>query len=175
MDDKENWVDPFEILADMFNDYTEYNYENASYPEKHKDSNNMDCYTSFFPSFTLVAKKCYAINPTKEGRPKRDGSWIKSKWKYISKIVTTQYQRFTVSGKQSGDDLEDRWVKFIENGREVVSLIVYYVITLMNLYEMNMMNLSTCKFAMEYGTDHEKKQAKLWFSQQFEKTLRNSN
>ena len=34
------------------------------------------------------------------------------------------------------------------------------------------MNLSTCKFAMEYGADHEKKQAKLWFSQQFEKMKR---
>lgn len=135
LDDPER-VDPYECLAIRFNDYENYIYTNASCPVKGKDTNQMDKYASSNPLLHRVAKYCHDINPTDNTRPPRDGSWIQKHFKILSSDIKKQHLKFTKSGNQAGDDIENHWVDFMEQGGSV-TLILIYVIAVMDLCDMN--------------------------------------
>lgn len=137
LDDKEGYCDPYDTLAESFNDYEEFKYVNASFPKKHKDVNGIVVVTSEDESLIDVAKRCVDINPNDSARPKRNGEWVKVKWKELNSSIAKQYAKYNTSGRQDGSAVEKLWVEFIDSGQEAVSVVIYYVITLFNLSELN--------------------------------------
>jgi len=137
LDNKEGCCDPYDTLAESFNDYEEFKYVNASIPKKHKDANGIVVVTSEDESLNEVAKRCVDINPNDCARPKRNGEWVKAKWKELNSSIAKQYAKYNTSGRQDGSAVEKLWVEFIDNGQEAVSVVIYYVIALFNLSELN--------------------------------------
>lgn len=137
IDDADGYLDPYSILAEAFNDYSNFKYENASYPKLEHDKNGMMVITSYDEALNAVAKRCHDINPNDSNRPKRDGNWIKSKWKELNSSIAKQYAKYATSGRQDGSNIETLWVEFLDHGQDTVNVVVYYVICLFNLSELN--------------------------------------
>lgn len=112
----DGYRDPYDTLADAFNDYDNFKYENATYPTKTRDSNGIIVVSSSDPDLVMVAKRCHDINPNDSNRPRRDKNWIKSKWKESNGSILKQYAKYDKSGRQVGSNTESLWVQLLDNG-----------------------------------------------------------
>lgn len=124
LDDHQNYVDPYSLLSDAFNVYVTYIFVNASMSISFNDISGVLQYRSNDPTLHFVAEKCHAIDPRDNHRPKRDGKWIKAKWKYLNSIIGKHYSNFTRSGNQDREHMEDEWVKFLDNSQSPVRMYV---------------------------------------------------
>jgi len=139
LDDKDRHggiVDPYDDLASLFNDPNN-KYQNACAIPGALDNSGM--YVPAQPGMGLLAKQCGAINPNPSGRPIRDGSWIRNKWKEIKSTLTVYFQRYMKFGNQDGEHPYDEWVKFLDNGGTGVPLIAYYSICIFTVHDFNLM------------------------------------
>ena len=75
LDTKEPDADPYNRLAEKFNDYERYQYTNAVIIPNQLSPQG--CYVPV-PNMQSIALHCHDINPTATNRPVRDGGWIRT-------------------------------------------------------------------------------------------------
>jgi hypothetical protein len=114
-----DYMDPFQQLAEEFNDYERNIYYNCcleyfmnpvtrTATEK-KDSLGLPVYV---PGLECIGKLCYDINPTSANRPMRDGGWIRSTYRSIRPNITKALENYNKSGNQEAENIFDEWVNF---------------------------------------------------------------
>ncbi len=99
--------DPFAQIAEAFNDYKTYVYQNPviKYDAEGKPLNPMQPATSR----EALAANCWDIDPNCSGRPTRDAAWVKKTWGEMRSKLTSIRQKYKASGNQDADDPDAEW------------------------------------------------------------------
>ena len=108
---------PFQMLAEMFNDYENVVFQNATieYDEENKPRNPYEPRADM----ESIAKFCWEINPTDSSRPERDGGWLRKVWKEMRTGLTRIRESFKRSGNHDAENEYDEWLKFAHGTNDV--------------------------------------------------------
>lgn len=109
LDTKEDSIDPWNNLAEKFNNYETYNYENACIIPN--QLNSAGCFISV-PRMQAIANICHDINPSISTRPYRDGGWLRNQYRELKGKISLCYNNYNRSGNQCEENEYDEWVKF---------------------------------------------------------------
>ncbi|KAJ1390738.1 hypothetical protein B484DRAFT_439691, partial [Ochromonadaceae sp. CCMP2298] len=103
-------ADPWSRLAEKFNDYNTYRYQNACILP-----NQLDPATGTYvpvPGMESIAEHCYMFNPNMPGRPNRDAGWLRVNYRELKGKITICFTNVNRSGNQENENIYDEWVKF---------------------------------------------------------------
>jgi hypothetical protein len=90
-------ADPYNRLAEKFNNYDTYNYQNACIiPNRLTTAGT---YVAA-PLMSKIAEYCHDFNPSAADRPNRDGGWIRSKYKELKGKISICFNNYHRSGQQ---------------------------------------------------------------------------
>jgi hypothetical protein len=109
LDSKDPRADPYNRLAEKFNDYEHCRYQNAVVVP-----NKLSQHGCYIPvaGMESLALHCHDINPTATGRPIRDAGWIRTQYKDLKSKITICFQNYEKSGNQEAENVYDEWAKF---------------------------------------------------------------
>lgn len=116
LDDHDNTIDYWGILADAMNDYDKCKYINCTATVEGV-TGTMKRKPGMETAFTI----CNEINPSLglHVRPMRDAAWIKSVLRDFKKDWAVIYSNYTKSGEQDGCDRQEEFARFYQ-GKEVI-------------------------------------------------------
>lgn len=133
---RDHAVNPFNILADVYNCRLDDSAENANnfQPEnlaiKYVDGNAVTPYEARENGKISkeVATALYDIDPNQRERPNRNGDWIKKHYSELKTKVTQVWHNFSRSGQQAGDceskEGIDDWVQNFCSGQQVLQYAI---------------------------------------------------
>ena len=101
-------ADPYNRLAEKFNDYENYKYQNAVI----LSNRNVNGLYEPLPGMEELAKFCFDINPSSPGRPIRDAGWIRTQYRDLKGKISTCFSNYHRSGNQDAENIYDEWIKF---------------------------------------------------------------
>ena len=102
-------LDPWNQLAEMFNNYEGYKYQNAVVdPTKHSPHGIPVANTGM----ENLLKYCHDINPSAPNRPIRDGGFIRQQWSKMKGVISKVFTNYHLSGNQEAENVYDEWEKF---------------------------------------------------------------
>jgi hypothetical protein len=110
--------DPWNLLAEKFNDYNTYRYSNVVVQSRIDENGRRVMLLG--PGGLPVAvrgreslvKCCFDINPCQVGRPFRDGGWIRNQYRYIKGKISLCLQNYRKSGNQAAENPYDEWAEY---------------------------------------------------------------
>jgi len=109
LDNKSDDLDPWNLLAEKFNDYETFHYQNLCIvPNK---LNAAGCSIPV-PKMQAIAALCHDINPSMPGRPLRDGGWVRIQYRELKGKISLCFNNYRRSGNQEEENPYDEWVKF---------------------------------------------------------------
>jgi hypothetical protein len=59
-----------------------------------------------------IASYCFDINPSMNGRPVRDGGWIRTQYRELKTKMSVCFNNYNRSGNQEAENVYDSWVNF---------------------------------------------------------------
>ena len=90
-------ADPYNRLAEKFNNYGTYIYQNACIiPNRLTSAGTYNA----APFMSKIAEYCHDFNPTAADRPNRDGGWIRAKYKELKGKISICFNNYHKSGQQ---------------------------------------------------------------------------
>jgi hypothetical protein len=104
-------MDPFNKLAEKFNNYSLYDFQNLTI--LYVDGKPVVPYQAR-PMMTSIADNCWDLNPCFRVpiRPERNGEWIKKTWMEMRGTISKIKANYSKSGNQDGENRYDEWQKF---------------------------------------------------------------
>lgn len=102
-------ADPWNRLAEKFNNYEAYNYTNAVIKQ------NVQSPSGLYVAVTgmeAIATDCFDINPCMPGRPLRDGGWLRIQFRELKGKISQCFTNYNKSGNQEEENQYDSWTKF---------------------------------------------------------------
>ena len=110
-------LDAWQIITDAFNDYEMYIYQNQTIAYEQKDGKSVpvDPFTLSDPQYSAVFDFVKELNPSDDTRKVhiRDKEIIKNLWRTAKGVLAKAFERFYMSGKQSGNGI-DNWEEWLE-------------------------------------------------------------
>ena len=94
--------DPFNKLAEMFNNYDEFQYTNAC----------LDGSVAAKKGMQSIWNHCHSINPSAHRRPRRLGNWVRDTYCQLITTMGEIFEKWSRSGNQQAENVYDEWVKF---------------------------------------------------------------
>ena len=108
--------DPWDKLAEAFNDYDLYPYRNVTIrPQSVIESLTWQAASGM----EALAAVCYELNPCIPTRPTRNGAWLRKLWGQMRSMLTAIRLKYKASGNQEAGDEYAEWIKFAQNYGEV--------------------------------------------------------
>ena len=103
--------DPFQRLADKFNNYEDYVFQNLTV--EYTNGIMVSPYRAR-PMMTSLADNCWDLNPTVTDpmRPERNGEWVKKTWLDMRGSISKIRSNYMRSGNQDAENRYDEWQKF---------------------------------------------------------------
>ena len=109
LDANDSSADPFNKLAEFFNNYEHFVYQNACIIPGRMDATGL--YVPV-PGMDNIALRCHDFNPCQSNRPIRDGGWIRDKYKELKSKISACFTNYSRSGNQDAENTYDEWMKF---------------------------------------------------------------
>jgi hypothetical protein len=132
LDSSDPTADPWNRLAEKFNDYEGFKYTNACIvPNVRSPTTGL-----YVPvaGMEQIATYCYDFNPTQTGRPIRDASWVRTQWRDIKGKIAICFNNYSSSGNQEEENQFDSWVPFAIGFNNDVLI---YARSILNFEDMN--------------------------------------
>ena len=111
----------FQQLAEMFNDYEKYQFQNVT--REYQDGVPINPYKPR-PNMGSITSFCYALNPSDGSRPPRDSTWIRKNFREIRGTLSKIREKFKRSGNQEAENVYDEWVKFSQTYGDVYTYAI---------------------------------------------------
>lgn len=102
-------ADPWNRLAEKFNNYEAYKYQNACIIPGRLDAAGCNVPV---PGMDRIAMYCHDINPSMPNRPFRDGGWLRIQYRDLKTKISVCFNNYHRSGNQDEENAYDEWVKF---------------------------------------------------------------
>jgi len=113
--------DAYRNLADMFNNYEDVTFQNATI--QYKDDAPISPYQAR-PEMESLAAYCWELNPSDPTRCDRDGAWIRKQWRELRTTLTKIRENFKKSGNQDAENIYDEWTKFSSHFGDVYTYAI---------------------------------------------------
>ncbi len=110
-------ADPWNQLAEKFNDYGHYRYINAVVQTRLEGDRRVvvlkpDGLPLAVTGMEALVNYCFDMNPCLETRPLRDGGWIRAQWRAMKGKLSVCFQNYRKSGNQEAENVYDEWARF---------------------------------------------------------------
>lgn len=119
-------ADPWNRLAEKFNNYEQYKYHNATVKMGVQSSAGL--YVAEI-GLESIALECHELNPSSPGRPLRDASWVRTQFRDLKTKISVCYNNYRRSGNQDAENRGDAWIKYSKTFNNDV---VTYAISLLD-------------------------------------------
>jgi hypothetical protein len=131
LDTEDPAADPWNRLAEKFNNYEDFQYSNACIVPGARTV------TGLYVAVTgmeRISTYCHDINPSQPGRPLRDASWMRLQWRDLKSKLSICFNNYRRSGNQEAENLYDLWVDY---SSAFNNDIITYARAVLNLEEIN--------------------------------------
>lgn len=119
-------ADPWNSLAEKFNNYDENIYYNAVI--KRNILSTAGLYVAEV-NMGAVALECHELNPSMDARPMRDATWVRNQCRDLKGKLSLCFTNYRRSGNQAEENRYDEWVKY---STAFNNDVVIYAIALLN-------------------------------------------
>jgi hypothetical protein len=103
-------ADPWNRLAEKFNNYNLYRYSNLSL-HGNGGLTSLGIPLSA-PGMEAISRFCHDINPSAPNRPIRDGYWLRLQYRDLKGKISQCFLNYRKSGNQDAENVYDEWVKY---------------------------------------------------------------
>lgn len=114
-------TDPWNQLAEKFNDYKNYRYNNATVQFRVGECGRRELLLGpgglplAVEGMESLVNFCFDINPALEGRPFRDGGWIRTQYRFLKGKLSLCFHNYRKSGNQAAENIYDEWSEYAKN------------------------------------------------------------
>jgi hypothetical protein len=125
LDTEEGRKSAYTTLAEAFNDYEEFEYQNQCI--QYRLGQRVNPYAAVAMMET-IASNCYELDPSLSTRPNRDAAWVTKVSKEVRTVLSRVWCNYRRSGNQDAENQFTEWVKFCDN----ISVCYQYAFVIMD-------------------------------------------